>query len=52
MDFIADYIAGGSSVISRLTYTSSGLLSDQWKKTLSLRTILRRTCGTKRRRWN
>ena len=32
MDFIADYVSGGSSVISRLTYTKSGLLSDQWKK--------------------
>jgi len=32
MDFIADYVAGGSSVISRLTYTTSGLLADQWKK--------------------
>jgi predicted heme/steroid binding protein len=32
MDFIADYIGGGSTIITRLTYTEGALLADQWKK--------------------
>jgi len=32
MDFIADYVGGGSTLVTRLTYTESGLLADQWRK--------------------
>ena len=32
MDFIADYVGGGSTIITRLTYTEGALLADEWKK--------------------
>ena len=32
MDFIVDYVGGGDTKIARLTYTESGLLADEWKK--------------------
>ena len=32
MDFIVDYVRGGSTIITRLTYTEGALLADEWKK--------------------
>ena len=32
MDFIVDYVGGGSTIITRLTYTEGALLADEWKK--------------------
>ena len=49
MDFIVDYVGGGSTIITRLTYTEGALLADEWKKAPSLLTIMRRIPGTKRR---
>ena len=33
MDFIADYVGGGSLISTRLTYTEGLLGADQWRKT-------------------
>ena len=33
MDFIADYVGGGSPISTRLTYTEGLLGADQWRKT-------------------
>ena len=33
MDFIADYVGGGSTISKRLTYTEGLLGADQWRKT-------------------